>query len=235
MRLVDVAAADERQEGHHLLDRHEGVRFVGLAEEHLGAVGHALADAAGQHGRVLADEVLGRARRACRRLRRRVADGHLGQGLDLAGREPHGAGPLHGGQHGVEHLLDDEHFLLGDAQQVVVVGGALDDRRGRRGRGRPFRRPRRADCPARRRSPACLLHGRAGDGRPAGDADQLHVAVLEDRVGRLQRRLGDHADQVVDAQVAVDGLVEPADALGRHAPAAGMRIDHQRVAARRSC
>ena len=32
-RLVDVAAADEGQEGHHLLDRHEGVRFVGLAEE----------------------------------------------------------------------------------------------------------------------------------------------------------------------------------------------------------
>ena len=30
----------------------------------------------------------------------------------------------------IEHLADDEHFLLGDAEQIVVVGGALDDRTG---------------------------------------------------------------------------------------------------------
>ncbi len=66
--------------------------------------------------------------------------------------------------------------------------------------------------------------------RPAGDAQQRHVAVLEDRVGRLQRGLGDDADQVVDAQVAGDGLVEAAHALGRHPPPAGMRIEHHRVA-----
>ena len=42
--------------------------------------------------------------------------------------EPHGAGPLHGGQHARRTLrLDDEDFFLGDAQQVVVVGRAGDD------------------------------------------------------------------------------------------------------------
>ena len=76
-----------------------------------------------------------------------------------------------------------------------------------------------------------LIAARATAGA-AGDADQVHVAVLEDRVGRFQRRLGDHADQVVDAQVAVDRLVEAPDAFGRHAFAAGMRIDDHRVAGR---
>ncbi len=69
--VVDVAAADEGEEGHHLLDRHEGVRLVGLAEEQLDAVRHALADAAGQHGGVLAEEVAGRDVVLAGRLRRR--------------------------------------------------------------------------------------------------------------------------------------------------------------------
>ena len=76
-----------------------------------------------------------------------------------------------------------------------------------------------------------LLHRRPGDGRPAGDADQVDAAMLEDRVGRFERRLGDDADQVVDAQVAVDRLVEAPHAFGRDALAAGMRVDDQRVAA----
>ena len=83
--------------------------------------------------------------------------------------EPHRAGPLHGGHHRVEHLLDDEHLLLGDAQEVVVVAAALDDRPGgaievggfvdddgrvaRPGDDRPLR----------------LLHGRPGDAGAAGD------------------------------------------------------------------
>ena len=59
--------------------------------------------------------------------------------------------------------------------------------------------------------------------------------MVEQRVGRFERRLGDDADQVVDAQVAVDRLVEAAHAFGRDLLAAGMRIDDDRVAGRRSC
>ena len=54
--------------------------------------------------------------------------------------------------------------------------------------------------------------------------------MLEQGVGRFERRLGDQAHQVVDAQVAVDGLVVASHALGGHAPPAGMRIEHHRVA-----
>jgi len=54
--------------------------------------------------------------------------------------------------------------------------------------------------------------------------------VFEDRVGRFQRGLGDHAQQVVDAQVAINGLVVAAHALAGHAPAGGMRIEDDRVA-----
>ena len=57
-------------------------------------------------------------------------DRHLGQRVDLAGVQPHGAGPLHRGHHRVEDLVDDEDFLLGDAEQIVVVRAALDDRAG---------------------------------------------------------------------------------------------------------
>ena len=63
--------------------------------------------------------------------------------------------------------------------------------------------------------PLAAVQRRPGDGRAAGDADHLHAAVLEDRVGRFERRLGDHADQIVDAQVAIDRLVEAAHAFGR--------------------
>ena len=55
--------------------------------------------------------------------------------------------------------------------------------------------------------------------------------MIENRVGRFDRRLGDDANQVVDAQVAIDGLVEAAHALDCDTLAAGVRIDDQRIAA----
>ncbi len=39
-RLVHVAHAHEGNEGHHLLDRHERVAFVGLAEQQLSRRGN---------------------------------------------------------------------------------------------------------------------------------------------------------------------------------------------------
>ncbi len=114
-------------------------------------------------------------------------------------------------------LADDEDFLLGDAEQVVVVGAAVNDRPGGVVEiGRLVDDDRRIARPGDDR-PLADLQRRPGDGRAAGDADQLDAAVGEERVGRFQRRLGDHADQVVDAQVAVDRLVEPPHALGRDA------------------
>ena len=110
---------------------------------------------------------------------------------------------------------------------MIAAGGAVEI-------GRFVDDDRRIARPGDDR-PLAAVHGRPGDGRSAGDADQVDVAMLEDRVGRFERRLGDHADQVVDAQVAVDRLVEAAHAFGGDALAARVRVDDQRVAGRRSC
>ena len=81
-RLVHVPAADEGQEGHHLLDGHERVRVVRFAENHLGGGGDRLADGLGQHGRILADEVLG-SHVVLVSPFAHAGDGHLGEGVDL--------------------------------------------------------------------------------------------------------------------------------------------------------
>ena len=43
------------------------------------------------------------------------------------GVQPHGSGPIHRFHHAIEDLIDDEDFLLADAQQVIVVAAAGDD------------------------------------------------------------------------------------------------------------
>ncbi len=72
---------------------------------------------------------------------------------------------------------------------------------------------------------------RSADGRSAGDADQGDIAMLEQCFGRFQRRLGDHADQIVDADFARDRFVESANSFGGNPLARWMRIDDDRVAA----
>ena len=86
--------------------------------------------AAGQHGGVLADEILGRHVVLVLAFADR-GDRHSRQGVDLPSRraarrrrDPWPASIC------VEHLADDEDFFLGDAEQIVVVGGPLDDRPG---------------------------------------------------------------------------------------------------------
>ena len=49
---------------------------------------------------------------------------------------------------------------------------------------------------------------------PAGDDQQPDAAVVEQGVGRLERRRVDDREQVVDADRLADRLVEPADPLG---------------------
>ncbi len=54
--------------------------------------------------------------------------------------------------------------------------------------------------------------------------------MLEDRVGRLEGGLDDHAHEVVDPQVAVDRFVVASDALGGDLLAAGVRVEDHGVA-----
>ncbi len=75
-----------------------------------------------------------------------------------------------------------------------------------------------------------LFKRSAGHSRSTGDADESHIAVLEDRAGRFQRRFSNHANQIVDADIFVDRLVESFDAFSRNFAAAGMRVNDQGVA-----
>ena len=159
-----------------------------------------------------------------------LRDGNLRQAIDFVGREADGSGPFHGGHHLVEDLGHHEDFLFGDAEQVVVVGGPADD-----GPGGPIQLGRLVDHHggiARtghdRSFPA--VEGCAGDRRTSRHADQGDVAMLEDGLGGLQRGLGDDADQIVDAEVLGDRLVESPHAFRRDPLAAGVGIDDQRVA-----
>ena len=96
----------------------------------------------------------------------------LGQGVDLGAVSRTAPARSIAAIMRVEDLFDDEDFLFGDAQQVVVVGAALDDRAGGAIQvGRFIDDDRRIARPGDDR-PFRLLHGRAGDGRPAGDAEQ---------------------------------------------------------------
>jgi len=108
----------------------------------------------------------------------------------------------------------------------------LDDRAGRPAQvGGLVHHDRRIARTGHDRPLAAVQRGTRHRGA-AGDADQLDFTVLEDHVCRLQRGLGDQADQVVDPHVAVNGFVVAPHALGRHPLAAGMRVDDQRVAGR---
>jgi hypothetical protein len=122
------AAADEGHERHHLLDGYERVRFVGFAEQQHRSRRHGPPGAAGQYGGVLAHEVLGRrVVPVVADLDDRVAKSvRRSRGRSTAPHRPAPSLPSSASK----TLIDDEHFLLGDAQQVVVVRGALDDAAG---------------------------------------------------------------------------------------------------------
>ena len=139
----------------------------------------------------------------------------LGEGLDLAGREPEAAVAGHRLDQRVEDLGDGEDLLLADAEQVVVER----------------RRPSTIDLAALSRQavastttgglpgPATIARrllasaARATAGPPVTTSSLMRVVVEELR-GRLERRRVDDRDQVVEADRLADRLVEPADALG---------------------
>src|SRR5262249_45924218 len=126
--------------------------------------------------------------------------------------------------------VNGEDFLFADAQEVVVVGGAEDD-----GARRVVEVGRLIDDNgrvARTGDDGSLraAHRRSANGGTARDTEHLHVAVIEDGLGRLQRRRLDDGDQVVDADGLVDRLVEQANALAGDASPARVRVAHQGVA-----
>ncbi len=205
--------------------------LVRLPKQQLGPFGDRLADGLRQHGGVLAQQFLGGHIVALVSFAH-GGNGHAGEGLDFAGVQPHGPGPFHGLQHLVEHLVDHKDFFFGDAEQVIVVGTALDD-----GASGPVQVGRFVDhhrgiAGTGDDGPFAAVQRRSSHGGAAGNADHFDAAVSENGVGRFQGRFRDHADQVVDPQIAVDRLVEPPHPLGRHSFATGMRVDHQRITAR---
>ena len=158
-------------------------------------------------------------------------DSHFRQLIDLPGIQPHCAGPVHGVKHFVEHFIDHEHFFFGNAQQIVVVRRAANDVL-----GGPIQIGGLVDHDRRisrtgHNGPLRAFHCRPRNGRPAGYANQFHAAMLEQSIGAFQRWLGDYTNQIVDAHVFVNRLIEPPHPFGRHPLSAGMRIDDQRVAA----
>ncbi len=56
--------------------------------------------------------------------------------------------------------------------------------------------------------------------------------MLKQLLCRLQGRLTDERDQVVNTQICIDRLIESPDTFGSNAPSAGMRIHDHRIAAR---
>ncbi len=182
----------------------------------------------GQEARVFADEVFAsRVVLVVAHFDDRLA-GQLG---DLCRVEFNRAGASHRRHHRVEDAFDDEDFLFGDAQQVVVVRTPLDDALGGVVQiGRLVDDHRRVARAGNDRSFAAVQR-RSSHRGSARHADQRNVAMLEQRFGRFQRRFGNHANQVVDADFTRDRFVESANTFGGDFLARWMRIDDDGVPA----
>jgi hypothetical protein len=129
-------------------------------------------------------------------------------------------------------LVQREHFLFADAEQIVVVGRALDD-----GAGGAFHaggvihqhgRVARAGADGA----FARLHGRLDHAGAAGDAQQPDVLIGAQRLERIQRRMLDDAAKVFDAGFARDGLIVGANGQRRATRGGRMRVENHGVAGR---
>src|SRR5262249_31928387 len=68
-------------------------------------------------------------------------------------------------------------------------------------------------------------------GRAAGHAQELDLAVLEDGLGRFQRRIANDRDEIVDADGIVDRLVEKLRSFAGYPGAGRVRVADDCVAA----
>ena len=227
--MIDIACADERQERHHLFHTYERMVLVRFAEHQLGPRGNAGTRRIGQERSVLADEILaGGVVLVVAHLDDRAG----GQLSDLVRVQLDGPSPTHRGKHRIEHRVDDEHFLLCDAQQVVVVGGSLNDAAGRVVQVCRFVDDHGRVARAGDDRSFATVERRAAHRWTSRDTDQSHVAMPEQRFGRFEGRLGDHRDQVVDPDFASDRFIEAANTFRGDSFPRRVRVDHHRVATR---
>ncbi len=124
---------------------------------------------------------------------------------------------------------DDEDFFFSDAEQIVVVCTALDDAARRAIEiGRLVHHNRRISGASDNSALARLQRGFC-DSRPAGNTNQLDAAMLEHRISAFERWFGDQTDEIINAEIVVDCLVEAAHAFGGDLLAARMGIDDERI------
>ena len=189
--------------------------------------GHLDAGMLGEHGGVLADQVLVDVRLAVVAALERG----LRERLDLAGGQPVAAVPGHRLGQRVEDLGHGEDLLLADAEQVVVERPADDDRLGRVVQaGGGVDDDRRIARPGDDRPPLAGQRG-PGDGRAAGHDQQADRLVVE----QLRR-----PSSSVGGSMIVSRLSRPIASrialLNRRTPSAaifapgGMGVEDDRVA-----
>ena len=212
---IHIGNTDDRDERHHLLLVHKDVVGLGLAEEELRGSGNVEADGFREHGGVAAHEVAVDDRvRATSAFTFWKNERLLGEGLDLLGVELDGSGLAEGLQEFVSNGGDDENLLLADAEKVVVVGSALDDRAGGGIEVGGFVNDHGRISWAGADGTLAGFHRGGNDGGTASDAEQFHMRVLAERVEGLERRLHDGREKVGDAGFFCDRLVVFADSDG---------------------
>ena len=151
------------------------------------------------------------------------------QAIDLGLIESDRTGTAHCIHHRIEDAVDDEDFFFGDAQQVVIVRGTLDDASGGQIQIGGFIDDHRWIAWSGDDGAFAAVEGSAGNGRSTRHADQSDLAMLEELLCRFECWLADQADAIVDPDFGSDRLVESAHTLGSYLASARVRIDHQGI------
>src|ERR1035441_4687564 len=102
--------------------------FIGLSEQNLRALRNAYTRCRGQDFHILADQILLHMRPLTTLAVALERKRSLGQALDRRPVQLKAAGVMHGAHELPEDGSDHKHFLLPDAQQIIVEGAALDNR-----------------------------------------------------------------------------------------------------------
>ena len=159
----------------------------------------------------------------------KLHDSRGSQPLDLSGVKFDGTCPTHGFHERTKNGVDDEDLFFGNAQQVIVITATGNDAaRCPVQIGRLVNDDRRITRPGDNSS-FSGIERRASDRRSTRHTDDRNITVMENLVGRFQRRLSNDTDQVVDTQVGMNRFIEPPNSFGSDPFSARMRVDHQGV------
>src|ERR1035441_505495 len=101
--------------------------FIGLSEQNLRALRNAYTRGRGQHLHILADQILLHMRPLTTLAVALERKSSLGQALDRRSVQLKAAGVMHGAHELSEDRSDHKHFLLPNAQQVIVEGAARSE------------------------------------------------------------------------------------------------------------